>query len=267
MNTLLELFDRFHVRATFFFLADIANSHPHLVTRCAKAGHEIASHGLGHHRLDRLTPPAFRESASASKARLEDLAGHAVHGYRAPSWSVIRKTAWALPILTEVGYTYDASIFPVRHPAYGIPNAPTRPFFAQSTPDQPPILELPPLTWRLLGRNLPAAGGAYFRLFPLTLITRALEQAAAENRPAILYFHPWEFDPAQPRMPLSLPNRLRTYLGIPAAVARLEKLLAYADAWQPLGAHLDAFRAAAQRSPAFALQPSPVVAPHAPAHS
>ena len=255
MNTLLDLLDRCSVKATLFFLADVAKAHPKLVARCAAAGHEIASHGQGHDRIHRLSPADFRQSARDSKHLLEDLTGQAVRGYRAPSWSITRQTAWALSILADLDYTYDASIFPVRHPAYGIPNAPTRPFLAQPSRADPPILELPPLTLRLLGRNLPAAGGAYFRLFPLWLITRALQQAAGEHRPAIVYFHPWEFDPAQPRMPLSLVNRTRTYTGIPTALARLQKLLTLGEAWQPIAAHLPAFQTLARQTPAIALNP------------
>ena len=145
---------------------------------------------------------------------LEDQTGRAVLGYRAPTWSVTRQTSWAVEVLANAGFAYDASVFPVRHPSYGVPEAPDRPYYLRGEETGARMLEVPPLTWRVAGKHLAVAGGGYFRLLPLGLMKRGLRQAAAEQRPAILYFHPWEFDPDMPRLPLSLAGRLRDVYGI-----------------------------------------------------
>ncbi|HEX7009135.1 MAG TPA: XrtA system polysaccharide deacetylase [Phycisphaeraceae bacterium] len=255
MDRLLELLDRLGRRATFFFLGHVAQQHPHLAKRCAAAGHEVASHGSMHDRLHRLNPASFREDLLASKHLLEDQTGQAVVGYRAPTWSITRQTAWALDVLAEAGFRYDASIFPVRHPWYGVPDAPYQPFRAQSAPGRPAVLELPPLVWRVAGRSWPAAGGGYFRLLPLGLMRRGLMQAQREGRPAILYFHPWEFDPDLPRLPLGVLGCLRTYSGLGRSLSRLERLLRLPGTWQPLVHHLDSFEAMAQQTGDWPLQP------------
>ena len=236
VDLLLSLFDQYKQRGTFFVLGHVAQQHPQLARRIANAGHEVASHGTGHDRLHRLNPNRFREDLLTSKHLLEDQTGKAVVGYRAPTFSLVPQTAWAIDILTQSGFVYDASIFPVRHPWYGVPAAPDRPFMVQAHPQGSHLLEMPPLTWMppTLGfrpRKLAVAGGGYFRLLPLALMQLGLAQAAAQNRPAVLYFHPWEFDPDMPRMPLPILNRLRTYTGLGAATRRLKRIMRQPARW------------------------------------
>lgn len=264
MDLLLELFDRTGCRATFFFLGSVAKQHPRLSRRCVELGHEVGSHGSMHDRLHRLTPQTMLRDVNDSKQLLEDQTGRAVLGYRAPTWSLTRQTSWAVDVLAEAGLKYDASVFPVRHPMYGVPDAPDRPYFVQGTTDGARLLELPPLTWRIAGRNLAVAGGGYFRLLPLSLMLQGLKQAEAEKRPAILYFHPWEFDPGMPRMPLSATGKLRTYTGLKSAARKLEHVIskfssredqnASGCGWRPIGEQLDVLSAMADRTSVFTLR-------------
>ncbi len=254
VDLLLSLFDRYGRRGTFFVLGDVAQRHPRLAARIAQAGHEVASHGTGHDRIHRLGPDRFREDVRASKELLEDQTGKPVVGYRAPTFSVVRETAWAIDVLAELGFEYDASIFPVHHPSYGVPGAPDRPFFVRGQSGGATLLEVPPLTWALgEGRKLAVAGGGYFRLLPLWLMRRGLAQAAAQGRLAVLYFHPWEFDPAMPRMKLSLKNRLRTYIGLKSAAQRLERIIRQSACWQPIGESLETLRKIASEQDIFCL--------------
>jgi polysaccharide deacetylase family protein (PEP-CTERM system associated) len=234
VETLLGLLARHRRPATFFVLGDVARRCPRLGPRIAAAGHEIASHGSMHDRLHRLDPRTFRQDLLDSRRRLEDQTGRAVIGYRAPTWSVTRATGWAIDVLAAAGFGYDASIFPVRHPWYGVPDGPRGPYLVQHAPDGPLLREMPPLTWRAAGRNWPAAGGGYFRLLPLWLMQRGLAQAARDGRPAILYFHPWEFDPDLPEMPLSLTDRIRTYTGLRRSLGRLERIIAQEADWRTI---------------------------------
>ncbi len=264
VELLLSLFHRFKRRGTFFCLGYVAQKHPQVIRRIAEAGHEIASHGSMHDRLHRLTPATFRDDLLASKHLLEDQCQRPVIGYRAPTFSVTPQTAWAVDVLVESGFAYDASIFPVRHPLYGVPSAPDRPFMAQGRPGGATILEIPPLTWRIAGRNLPVAGGGYFRLLPLWFMRRGLAQATRQNRPAVLYFHPWEFDPAMPRMPLSRTGKLRTYTGLAKAENRLARIMATPGRWVRIVDALDEFRAIALQSPPFVLADAASSTPHVP---
>lgn len=252
VNTLLELFERVGCRATFFFLGYVARHHRGLARRCASAGHEIACHGFMHDRLHRLGPDTFRDDLRDSKRLIEDQVGRAILGYRAPTWSLTRQTAWAVDVIREVGFEYDASIFPARHPHYGVPGAPAKPYYLP-TRDGARLLELPPLVWRVAGRNLPAAGGGYFRLLPSAMLRRGIEQAQRERRPAILYFHPWEFIPDLPRLPLKLAGRIRTYHGLRTAAARLERILNAHQGWSTIADQLDALRTIAQQLGPFSL--------------
>jgi polysaccharide deacetylase family protein (PEP-CTERM system associated) len=233
VDTLLELFDDLGVRATFFTLGHVAKRTPEVVRAIAKAGHEVASHGFFHDRLHRLNPGSFRVDLLDSKRLLEDLCGQAVVGYRAPTFSVVPHTAWAIDVLADAGFEYDSSIFPVRHPSYGVPSGPDRPYWVRG-PAGGRMLEIPPLTLRLLGRNFPVAGGGYFRLLPLTLMKLGLFQSARHQRPAVLYFHPWEFDPDFPKLPLSFAGRLRTYTGRRQALGKLRSIVAAQTSWQPM---------------------------------
>lgn len=222
---LLDLLARAEVRATFFVVGEIARSSPNLVRDIHAAGHEVGSHGWKHTRVDRFTPATFRDDARASKDALEQVTGAPVRGFRAPTFSITRRTPWAIDILAECGFEYDSSIFPVHHDRYGVPNAPRGPFHVAGREHE--LLELPLLTYRLAGFNWPVAGGGYFRLFPLGLMRAGIRQAGREEGPsvAMLYFHPWEFDEDQPRLPLGRLARWRTYVGIGRTTARLQSLL------------------------------------------
>lgn len=268
VDLLLEICARQNLAATFFVLGDVARRCPNLVARIAAAGHEIASHGDQHDRLHRLDPASFARDLEASRKRLEDQSGRRVLGYRAPTFSLVPATAWAIEVLLEQGFAYDSSIFPVRHPAYGVPAAPDRPFRLAAGNGGSTLLEVPPLTLALpmseafgARRNLAVAGGGYFRLLPEALMARGLAQAARQDRPAVLYFHPWEFDPGIPRMPLSFLGRVRTYTGLRSAARRLEQLLArHRDArWSTLADALPELQRRAATLPVFHLRETPAV--------
>jgi polysaccharide deacetylase family protein (PEP-CTERM system associated) len=223
VDRVLELFAAAGVKATFFTLGWVAEHHPNVVRRIAAAGHEVASHGMRHVRVRAQQPEQFRADVTAAKKLLEDVSGQAVRGYRAASWSIDERTPWAHRILGEAGYEYSSSLFPIEHDHYGVPDAPTQPFHIDSAG----ILEIPATTTRLAGRNLPAAGGGYFRLLPLAasrwLMRRVLSAGAA---PAVFYFHPWELDPGQPRIPgASARARFRHYLNLGKFERRLAAML------------------------------------------
>ena len=222
---ILDLLAEARARATFFIVGEIAEHNPGLIRRIAQEGHEVASHSWDHRRVHHFTPASFREDVRRSKETLEDLSGAAVVGYRAPTFSIMRQTAWAIDVLADLGMTYDSSIYPVHHDRYGVPSAPRSAFLARGS--ERSLLELPPMTLRLLAMNFPMGGGGYFRLFPLFLTRWALWQTARRCTPAIanLYFHPWEFDPEQERLPLGRVSRFRTYVGIRRTRKRLASLL------------------------------------------
>ena len=223
---LLEQLARTNSKATFYIVGEIARSHPPLVRDIAAAGHEIGSHSWDHRMVNRFDAAGFRDDLRRSKEALEDVGGQHVVGFRAPTFSISRRTAWAIDALVESGFEYDSSIFPVRHDRYGIPDAPRGPFLVKG--ESAEILELPPLTYRFAGTNLPVAGGGYFRLFPLAAMKAGLKQAALAQPPGnlgMLYFHPWEFDPDQPRLPLKRLSKWRTYVGMGRTTRRLGTLL------------------------------------------
>ncbi len=224
---LLDRLDEHGTRATFFIVGQIAKSDPGLVRDIHGAGHEVASHGWDHQRVHRFNPKSFLEDLRRSKDALEQVTGAPVVGYRAPTFSIVRQTAWAIDVLGEAGLLYDSSIYPVRHDRYGIPDAPRAPFRAAGR--EHTILEFPPTTLRLLGMNFPVGGGGYFRLFPLFVMERGLRQSQRDCRPsvAMIYFHPWEFDPEQPRLPLRAFSRFRTYVGMQRSRDRLDALLSH----------------------------------------
>ena len=222
MDHILQAFDRAGVKGTFFTLGWIADRHPGVVRAIVAAGHELASHGYGHARADGQTPEVFRDDVRRAKAILEDLGGVPVQGYRAPTFSIGRRNPWAFDVLAEEGYRYSSSIFPVRHDLYGAPDAPRFPY----RPAAGPLLEIPMTTLRLGGRNLPCAGGGYFRLTPYALFRLALRRFnRAEQAAGVFYFHPWEIDPAQPRVAAPRMSRFRHYVNIAAMPGRLERLL------------------------------------------
>lgn len=213
------------VPATFFLVGELALSHKALVSDIAADGHEVGVHGWDHRRVHHFTPDTFRTDLLHCKDALEQASGQSVVGYRAPTFSVVRETGWAIDVLAECGFRYDSSVFPVRHDRYGIPAAPRTPFVAEG--HERSLLELPPATYRLFGQNLPVAGGGYFRLFPPAFMRAGLRQLAATDPPVgMLYFHPWEFDPEQPRLPLKKLSKWRTYVGVGKSLARLDRLIA-----------------------------------------
>jgi polysaccharide deacetylase family protein (PEP-CTERM system associated) len=222
---LLEQLAAHDIRATFFVVGQVARDNPVLVRAIHRAGHEVASHSWDHRRILYHTPVSFRQDVLRSKDMLEQVTGQAVLGYRAPTFSVVRETAWALDVLAELGLAYDSSIYPVRHDRYGVPAAPRGPFVAWG--QRHPILELPPATLRFCGLNIPAGGGGYFRLFPLFVMREAIRQLGRTYTPPVvmLYFHPWEFDSEQRRLPLSHLRCFRTYVGTKVSCARLTALL------------------------------------------
>jgi polysaccharide deacetylase family protein (PEP-CTERM system associated) len=224
-RTILERLAAVEAKATFFVVGEIAETHPKLVRDIAAAGHEIGSHSHDHRRVDRFTAAEFAADLVRSKVALEQAGGQPVVGFRAPTFSVTRATPWAIDALVEAGFRYDSSIFPVHHDRYGIPDAPRMPFRAIGRERE--ILELPPATWRVAGQNLPVAGGGYFRLFPPAIMRRGLAQLEARTVPAVgmLYFHPWEFDADQPKLPLRRLSKWRTYVGIHKSLDRLDRLL------------------------------------------
>jgi polysaccharide deacetylase family protein (PEP-CTERM system associated) len=224
VDLLLDLLARHEARATFFVLGWVADRRPELVRAIAGAGHEIASHGWDHVRVTHQTPHEFRESIRRSKDLLEEITAHPVLGFRAPSFSIVPAKEWALDVLVEEGYRYDSSLFPVRRPGYGYPNGLSHPHWLDRPSGR--LAEIPPTTLNWWGVRLPAAGGAYFRLLPYSVIRAALRQCERAGTPGTFYIHPWEIDPAQPRLDVSWLTRLRHYGGLGRTVGRLERLLA-----------------------------------------
>lgn len=223
-RALLRLFEQHELQATFFVLGWVAERQPKLVKEIQAQGHEIASHGYSHQLIYNQTPDVFADETRRSKQILEDIIGEPIHGYRASSYSITHKSLWALDILVEHGFTWDSSIFPIRHDKYGIANSPTRPYEIQTTNGQR-IREIPMTTASLLGMRMPAAGGGYFRLFPYWL-SRHLLQKASSKVPSIFYLHPWEIDADQPRVEgASLLSRFRHYNNLDKCYGRLENLI------------------------------------------
>jgi polysaccharide deacetylase family protein (PEP-CTERM system associated) len=206
VDRILEMLAEHRSSATFFVLGWVARHEPHVVASIAGSGHEIASHGMDHRMIHSLSREELRRDLIDCKSILEDLTGRKVAGYRAPTFSVTHKTSWAIEAILEAGFEYDCSVFPIHHDRYGVPDAPPRPHIAVG-PGDGRILEIPPLTLRRLGVNWPVGGGGYFRLLPRWVIANAIESAAAGGHGAVIYLHPWEFDPDQP--PLDMPPLAR----------------------------------------------------------
>jgi polysaccharide deacetylase family protein (PEP-CTERM system associated) len=224
-HKLLAILGEFGVRGTFFVLGWVGERYPQLVRDIAAQGHEIACHGYSHRLVHEQSPAEFRDETLRSKRLLEDIAGTAVIGYRAASYSIVRESLWALDILVELGFTYDSSIFPVRHDSYGIPNAERVPH-QLSTPGRKAIVEWPLATAKAFGCTLPVAGGGYFRLLPYWLTRWGLASInRRESRPFVFYLHPWEIDPAQPRVSARWLSRFRHYTNLRKCEERLRLLL------------------------------------------
>ncbi len=219
----LALFAEAGVQATFFTLGWVAARHPALIRRIAEAGHEIASHGWDHRRVFTMDEAEFGADLRRARAAIEDAAGCAVTGYRAPSFSIDARTPWAHAVLAEQAYAYSSSVAPVRHDHYGWPAAPR---FAWRPIADAALIELPVTTVELAGRRLAAGGGGFFRLLPYAFSSWAVSRVNKEQRPAIFYFHPWEIDPGQPRVArASLKSRLRHYTNLSEMRPKLLKLL------------------------------------------
>ena len=220
---LLKLLENRGVRATFFILGWVAERYPSLVRRIASGGHEVASHGYAHELITSQTPSTFREDIRKAKGILENILSQPMLGYRAPSFSITKDTMWATQILVEEGYVYDSSIFPVLHDRYGVPSA--NPEAHQLLTASGLLWEVPPSTVKCLGVRLPVAGGGYFRLYPYALLRALLRKLEAEGASLVMYMHPWEFDPDQPRMEGSLVSRMRHYLNLDKTEIRMRELL------------------------------------------
>ena len=222
---LLELLGRRNVQATFFILGWVADRCPALVRAIVDSGHEIGSHGYGHQMLTRGNQASFRADLTRAKSAIEDQTGSRVTCFRAPSYSITSKTLWALEILGEFGFEYDSSIFPIRHDYYGIPDAPRFPHY-WSLKSGARLLEFPPSTVRILGINVPIAGGGYLRLLPYKVTAWAIRRLnQKEDQPAMVYLHPWEIDPDQPRLVASWSSRFRQYQNLQTTEKKLTRLL------------------------------------------
>jgi polysaccharide deacetylase family protein (PEP-CTERM system associated) len=220
---ILAIFDEAGVTATFFVLGWVAGRFPALVRRIAMCGHEVASHGYWHRLVYELRPDEFREDLRRARAAIESAAGAPVVGYRAPSFSITGRSAWAFETLIEEGYLYDASVFPIHHDRYGIPDAPRYPYRIEGPLGT--LWEFPASTVRWCGQNLPIAGGGYFRLLPYTWTRRGIASVNVdEGKPVIFYLHPWEVDPDQPRLRGSLVSRIRHYRNLGKTERRLRRL-------------------------------------------
>jgi polysaccharide deacetylase family protein (PEP-CTERM system associated) len=223
---LLDIFSAHGAVATFFVLGWVAERHPHLVQALQRAGHEVACHGHSHKLVYETTPQEFRTDVRHAKKLLEDLTGTEVVGYRAPSFSIVRGSLWALDILAEEGFHYDSSIFPIRRNRYGIPDAERFPHRWQSNNGKG-LTQFPISTLRVFGVNVPVGGGGYLRLFPYAVTRWSIQHLnKSEGRPAIVYIHPWELDPAQPWVPGRLMNRFRQYVNLRTTETKLHRLLA-----------------------------------------
>jgi polysaccharide deacetylase family protein (PEP-CTERM system associated) len=220
-RALFELFASYEVRATFFFVGWTAERYPHLVREARELGHEIGCHSYWHRAVFRLSPAEFRDDTYRAKYVLEQASGVSVVGYRAPCFSINDSVAWAYTILEELGFAYDSSSNPVRHPFYGNHQASRHPFRISER-----LHELPIATWRVAGQNIPAGGGAYLRILPYWLAKNGISSINREEcRPAIVYLHPWEIDEEQPRLKASFVSRARQYTNLSAMKQKLERLL------------------------------------------
>lgn len=222
IDRILALLDVNQIKATFFTLGWIAERYPSMVKQIAGNGHELASHGYAHHRVTELNREEFYKDIARSKALLEDIVGQSVQGYRAPSFSINGDNLWALESLELAGYRYSSSIYPIKHDHYGMPNAPRFAFTPENTQR---LLELPVTTVRLFGRNFPAGGGGYFRLWPYAASRWLLQRVnKVDRQPVIFYFHPWEIDPEQPRQTgIGFKTHFRHYLNL----GRMEERLGF----------------------------------------
>lgn len=225
MDSFFGLLDETGTKATLFFLGCIAEQHPSLVRRAVSGGHEVASHGYDHKRATALSPEEFRADVTRTRKLLEDIGGRPVIGYRAPNFSIGSGNLWALDVLGEAGYRYSSSVYPVKHDHYGMPEAPR--FAHRAGEDGNGILEVPMTTIPFVGRNLPGAGGGFFRLLPYAYSRWAFARVnGRDGQPGIFYCHPWEFDPDQPRQhQASARSKFRHYVNLSRMEGKVRRLL------------------------------------------
>jgi polysaccharide deacetylase family protein (PEP-CTERM system associated) len=223
-DRLLEMLDGSGCSSTFFVLGWVAQKYPKVIQRIASLGHEIACHSMWHRTVSDMTPAVFRSDSQEAKTLLEDLCGKPVKGYRAPSFSITKKSWWALEILREIGFTYDSSIFPVKHPNYGVVEVSRFPHIVQTPAGN--LVEFPLPTLQVGKKRAPFGGGAYFRILPYAYTRWGINHINdRETRPVCVYLHPWEIDGDQPRMKGRLTSRLRHYMGLRGTESKLRNLL------------------------------------------
>ena len=223
-QTVLSILAKHNTKATFFVVGWVARKHPEMVKAIQKQGHEIACHSFAHREISEQTPDTFRQDLRLAKQIVQGITGEAVKGYRAPTFSVTASTLWALDILIEEGFQYDSSVFPIRHDRYGMPRAERFPNIIRRV-NGSRLLEFPMSTLRLMGMNLPFAGGGYLRLLPSGFVSRAIRKTNEQGHPVIVYVHPWEFDPEQPRIRASSLARFRHYHNLSEMSGKFEALL------------------------------------------
>ncbi|RDV06282.1 DUF3473 domain-containing protein [Sphingorhabdus pulchriflava] len=223
-DILLEMFEASGIKATFFTLGWVAERYPALMRRIAEAGHELGNHGSNHDRVFTLTPEQFRDDIERARKMIEDASGAKVNGYRAPSFSIDKRTPWAHEVLAEQGYVYSSSVAPIQSDHYGWPEAPRFAFKPVAGSD---LIEIPVTTAVFAGKRLAAGGGGYFRLLPYAFSRWAMRQVNEEDlRPAIIYFHPWEIDPGQPRVANApIKSKLRHYTNLKTMQGKLQRLI------------------------------------------
>jgi polysaccharide deacetylase family protein (PEP-CTERM system associated) len=250
---ILDLFARHGSRATFFVLGWVAERERALIRDIARAGHELACHSYAHRRVLSLTPETFREDLRRARAVIEDAAGVQIIGYRAPTFSIVRRSLWAFEILAEEGFLYDSSIFPIRHDLYGYPEFPRFPQRVRLVSGRE-LFEVPMSTTRFAGLNWPLGGGGYLRLLPMSYTRWAMHRVHRQDgQSVILYFHPWELDPDQPRLEGSWKSKLRHYTALSKMETRVEKLLGEGR-YEPLSNLVTRLRDSAPVLEASALQ-------------
>lgn len=224
---ILDVLDEAGLHATFFVLGWVAERCRPLVREIAERGHEVASHGYGHEQLFQIGPDRFREDLRRSKAVIEGSCGAAVTGYRAPSFSITKRSLWAFEILVEEGFRFDSSVFPIHHDLYGMPEAPGEPHLVSTPSGSLAEFPMSTVSFSLLGRSLrfPVSGGGYLRILPLRFVSWAFERInTRDGRPVVLYFHPWEIDPGQPRIKAGRLSRWRHYRNLDSTAGKLGRL-------------------------------------------
>jgi len=243
----LALLQQYSCKGTFFVLGWVAEREPSLIRAIAGQGHELGCHSHLHRPLHTITPAEFRSDLRRSRQAIEDASGVRVVGFRAPTFSITDRTMWGLEVLAEEGFEYDSSIFPIRHDLYGVPDAPRWPH-ERRLPSGLKLWEIPPATVRVGPVNLPFGGGGYLRLLPMFFTKWAINTThQRDQKPVILYFHPWELDPDQPRLSGSRRSRFRHYTGLTKTVTRLKEILAHGS-FQPLIEVVRSMQCIAQRT-------------------